>query len=83
MYVRYQIWNQSYEYKWPQQHNHNVNIWDSRECSPCIDNIRNKNCCQIRGIDHITVPEINKLIRKKFFHGQQRKEESSGWKVEG
>ena len=64
-------------------HNHNVNIWDSRECSPCIDNIRNKNCCQIRGIDHITVPEINNLIRKKFFNGNQRKEESSGWKIEG
>ena len=64
-------------------HSHNINIWDSRECSPCIDDIRNQNCCQIKGINHITVPEINTIIRKKFFDGKQRKEESSGWKVEG
>ena len=64
-------------------HSHNTNIWDGRECSPCADNIRNQNCCQIRGINHVTVSEINTLIRKKFFDGKQKREESSGWKVEG
>ena len=63
-------------------HSHNTNIWDGRECSPCIDNIRNQNCCQIRGINHVTVPEINTIIRKKFFDGKQRKKVDSGWKIE-
>ena len=62
-------------------HKHNVNIWDGRECSPCIDNMRNKNCCQITGIDHVTVPEINQIIRDKFFGEGQYKKEVSGWKV--
>ena len=63
-------------------HKHNTNIWDERECSPCVDNIRNQNCCQIRGINHVSVAEINKLIRKNFFDGKQRKTVDSGWKVE-
>ena len=63
-------------------HKHNTNIWDERECSPCVDNIRNQNCCQTRGINHVSVAEINKLIRKNFFDGKQRKTVDSGWKVE-
>ena len=65
-----------------QGHSHNTNIWDDRECSPCVDNIKNQNCCQIRGINHVTVPEINTIIRKKFFDGKQRKKVDSGWKIE-
>ena len=58
------------------KHDHNHNLSAHRPCSPCIDNVNNKNCCLMNSPDlWPKIDTVSRILRENFLLSLPRKSE--------